>query len=307
MNQLQAMRVFTRVVELTSFSLAGKQLGISAAAVTRSIGMLEAHLNTRLLNRNTRNLSLTDAGRDYLDGCRDIIDRLDTMESSLVQATRDLRGTLRIASVATYGHAGLAPLLAAYRALHDGVTFEVTTFEFDIDLIEGGFDVCFTDTPDLFGSTLVSRPLSRMREVVVATPTYLARHERPRNPSDLNHHALIGRSDGASRNWEFVDGEGAYRISAAGALTSNSYGMVRATALQHMGVALLPHATVEEDLQRGTLVPLLEQFDIGASQRHLSILYAAPAQLSMKVRSFVDFVVAQYRTPDRQTALRVVA
>lgn len=106
MNQLQAMRVFTRVVDLTSFSLAAKQLGMSAAAVTRSISMLEAHLNMRLLNRSTRRLSLTEAGQAYVDGCRTIIQQLDTIEESLVRSTRDLSGTLRVAASTTYAACG---------------------------------------------------------------------------------------------------------------------------------------------------------------------------------------------------------
>ena len=102
MNQLQAMRVFTRVVDLASFSLAAKQLGMSAAAVTRSISMLEAHLNMRLLNRSTRRLSLTEAGQAYVEGCRTIIQQLDTIEEGLVRSTRDLSGTLRVAASTTY-------------------------------------------------------------------------------------------------------------------------------------------------------------------------------------------------------------
>jgi len=94
MNQLHAMRVFTRVVDLASFNLAARQLGMSAAAVTRSVGTLEAHLNMRLLNRTTRSLSLTDVGREYLDGCRAIIEKLDEIESNLLETTRDPQGAL---------------------------------------------------------------------------------------------------------------------------------------------------------------------------------------------------------------------
>ena len=95
MNQLQAMRVFTRVVELGSFTMAARQLGMSCASVTRCVGMPEAHLNTRLLNRNTRSLSLTEIGKDYLKGCRSLIEQLEELESSLLQANREVRGTPR--------------------------------------------------------------------------------------------------------------------------------------------------------------------------------------------------------------------
>ncbi len=140
------MRVFTRVVDLASFNLAARQLGMSAAAVTRSVGTLEAHLNMRLLNRTTRGLSLTDVGREYLDGCRTIIEKLDEMESNLLETTRDPQGTLRIATPMTFAAAGLGALLAAYRTLHPRVDFDVTNVRYaPIDLVGGGFDVCFSD------------------------------------------------------------------------------------------------------------------------------------------------------------------
>ena len=96
------MRVFTRVVDLASFNLAARQLGMSAAAVTRSVGTLEAHLNMRLLNRSTRRLSLTDAGRHYFDGCRAILSKLDAVESDLMCVTRDISGVIRVASTASF-------------------------------------------------------------------------------------------------------------------------------------------------------------------------------------------------------------
>ncbi|MEZ2311861.1 LysR family transcriptional regulator [Paraburkholderia sp. RCC_158] len=306
MNQLQAMRVFSRVVELASFNLAARQLGVSPAAVTRSIGMLEAHLNTRLLNRTTRTLSLTEAGREYLCGCRTIIEQLDEMEASLVQSTRQLRGTLHVASVATFVQSGLAPLLAAYRTLHEGVSFEVTTFDVRIDMVEGGFDVCFSDNPALFGSTLVCRPLLRVPQVLVASPTYLSIHDRPHAPSTLGRHTLLCRSESGQRCWEFVDRTGGHRVSVDGALLSPSYAMLKAAALQDMGIAMLPRPMVEAELQRGALVHVLEDFDVSAGQEHLSILYSSPGQLSMKVRSFVDFVVDKYRSAKPPAALRAV-
>ncbi|WP_186144669.1 LysR family transcriptional regulator, partial [Burkholderia gladioli] len=162
-NQLQAMRVFTRVVELSSFNLAARQLGMSAAAVTRSVGMLEAHLNMRLLNRTTRSLSLTETGREYLDGCRSIIEKLDEMESNLVQVTRDPRGTLRIAASATSVAAGLGMLLSAYRDGHPRVRFDVTTFDTHVDMVEGSYDVCFCDDRRLVNATFVSRMLTSVR------------------------------------------------------------------------------------------------------------------------------------------------
>jgi DNA-binding transcriptional LysR family regulator len=307
MNQLQAMRVFTRVVDLASFNLAAKQLGMSAAAVTRSVGTLEAHLNMRLLNRTTRGLSLTDVGREYLDGCRTIIEKLDEMESNLLETTRDPQGTLRIATPMTFAAAGLGALLAAYRTLHPRVDFDVTTFDTPIDLVGGGFDVCFSDDRRLASSSLVSRTLTSINEMTVASPAYLARHGTPRDPAALNRHGLLSVSDGVSRTWEFADADGIYRVSTGSALSATSSAMVRVAALNHMGIALLPQPIIADDLARGSLVPVLEQFEINGGPRQTSILYSGRNYLSMRVRSFIDFAVSQYRAPDRPVALRAVA
>ncbi len=305
MNQLQAMRVFTRVVELSSFSLAARQLGMSAAAVTRSVGMLEAHLNMRLLNRTTRSLSLTETGREYLDGCRTIIEKLDEIESNLAQVNRDPHGTLRIAASATSVAAGLGALLSTYRIEHPRVRFDVTTFDIQVDMVEGGYDVCFCDDQRLVNSTFVSRTLTSVRDVIVASPGYLARHGTPVEPVELNTHCLLTVSNGAARNWEFSDVDGSSRIYTGNALASTSNTMVRIAALNHMGIAQLPHPLVA-DLASGALVPILERYDVNGGPRRVSILYPSRNYLSTKVRSFIDYVVDHYRTPER-TAMQLAA
>jgi DNA-binding transcriptional LysR family regulator len=310
MNQLQAMRVFARVVDLNSFSLAGKQLGMSAAAVTRSVGMLEAHLNMRLLNRSTRSLSLTEAGRLYLDGCRAVIEKLDEVESELVRATRDPSGVLRIAAPAVFANAGLAGLLGAYRASNPRVDFDITAYDTHIDMIEGGFDVCFATDRQPVNASLVSRKITSVQEVVVASPSYLSRRGTPRTPADLAQHDLLAVSD-APRAWEFSNAEGPQRVSVNGPLTANGYAMVRTAALADMGVALLPLPIVAEDLARGALVPMLDQFDVNSGLQHISIVYSGRNYLTMKVRSFIDFAVEQFRanatTQSSPVPLRAVA
>ena len=134
------MRVFARIVDLGSFTLAGQQLGMSAGAVTRSVGMLEAHLNMRLPNRTTRRLFMTDAGRLHLDGCRVVIEKLDEVESDLVRATRDPSSVLRIAAPSLFANGGLMPLLGAYREANPRVNFDVTAYDTHIDLIRYDVD-----------------------------------------------------------------------------------------------------------------------------------------------------------------------
>jgi DNA-binding transcriptional LysR family regulator len=287
MNQLQAMRVFTRVVDLSSFSLAGKQLGMSAAAVTRSVGMLEAHLNMRLLNRSTRSLSLTEAGRLYV-------------ESELVRATRDPSGVLRIAAPSVFASGALSTLLGAYRGVNPRVDFDVTAYDSHIDMIEGGFDVCFATDRQQVNASLVSRKLTSVKELVVATPAYLSRKGMPRAPADLAQHDLLAVSD-APRSWEFANAEGVQRVSVNGPLTASGYATVRAAALADMGVALLPLPLVADDIARGVLLPVLNAYDVNGGMQHVSIVYSGRNYLTMKVRSFIDFAVEQFRSHPSQT------
>jgi DNA-binding transcriptional LysR family regulator len=307
MNQLQAMRVFIRVVSLASFGLAAKQLGMSAAAVTRSISMLEAHLNVRLLNRSARCVTVTDEGHAYLVASKAIVDQLDEMESNLVRSTRELSGTLRLAASTPFAHSGLAQLLATYRGINPGITFDVTTCDAPIDMIEGGFHVGFMTDRAMPSSRLVSRQLMAFDEIAVASPAYLAKHGAPANPSALNTHSLLSASDGAARMWEFSDRHDTYRVPAGGALHASSSATIRAAALADMGIALLPAPLVENDLIEGRLLPILGQYTVSGGPRSVSMVYTGRNFLSAKVRHFIDFAVGQYRTSEDAGSLRAVA
>ncbi|CAB3750064.1 LysR family transcriptional regulator [Paraburkholderia humisilvae] len=307
MNQLQSMRVFMRVVELSSFSVAARQLGMSAAAVTRSVNMLEAHLNTRLINRSTRSLSLTQAGARYLDSCRAIVANIDEMDANLTRTAHSPHGTVRIAASTTFASTELVALLADYRASEPGVDFDVTTFEAQLDLIEGGFDVGFTDDDRLVGTSVVGRMLMQYRSLLVASPAYLAQRGTPLNPSMLNAHALLGPASGAARAWEFTDAHGAYRVPVRYSLRAGDTAMLRTAALSHMGIALVPAPAVARELASGTLSQVLERFPLNDGARRFSIIYSGRNHLTAKVRAFVEFAVARFRSDERKTSLRAVA
>jgi DNA-binding transcriptional LysR family regulator len=311
MNQLQAMRVFMRVVELTSFSLAGRQLGMSAAAVTRSVSMLEAHLNMRLLNRSTRSLSLTEAGRLYLEGCRAVIEKLDEVESELLRSTRDPSGMLRIAAPAVFASTELAPLFRAYRSVNPRVEFVVTAYDTHIDMIEGGYDICFATDRYSVNTSLVSRRVLTVREVAVASPAYLARRGVPQTPHHLARHDLVTLSE-QSRIWEFSGIDGVQRINANAPLSASSQMIVRSAVLADLGIAVLPLPLVSDDLERGTLKTVLNQYEVNGGASHISIVYSGRNYLATKARNFIDFTVEQFRgasavTPGAAASLRAVA
>ncbi len=287
--------------------MAARQGGISTAAVTRCVSMLEAHMNTRLLNRNTRSLSLTEIGKGYFKGCCSLIEQLEELESSLLQASREVRGTLRVAAPTGFVASGLAELLAGYQAVHPRVDFDVTTFDTRIDFVEGGFDVCFSEDRHSANSTLVSRHLTVVEEIVVASPTYLGRRGTPTDPPSLVEHCLLAITDGATRAWEFAVASGVYRVGLGSSMTTTNSLLVREAALNHMGIALLPASLVREGIRSGALVRLLQKFEVNGGPRHFSLLYSGPSNLPRKVRTFIDYTVAHYRTPENAVSLRAVA
>ncbi|WP_321887244.1 MULTISPECIES: LysR family transcriptional regulator [Paraburkholderia] len=295
MNQLQAMRVFTRVVDVGSFSLAGKQLGISPAAVTRSINMLEAHLNMRLLNRSTRSNSLTEAGKIYLDGCRTVIEKLDELDSELFRATRDPGGQLRIAAPAAFANTELTSALAEYRLLNPRVEFEVVTYDTAIDLIEGGFDVSFTTDRHQIGANLISRPLTSVQHSLVAAPGWIRRNGAPGAPNELPEHHLLATAD-HPKALELVMAGASYRIHFRGPLSASHYSVVRSAAIDGMGIALLPELSIAPDIANGRLVRILENCSFNCPGAELRLVYSGRKYLSVKVRNFIDFVVERYRT-----------
>ncbi|MFC5428804.1 LysR family transcriptional regulator [Paraburkholderia denitrificans] len=301
MNQLQAMRVFIRIVDLGGFNLTAKQLGMSGAAVTRSIGMLEAHLGMRLLNRSTRSLSLTEAGQLYLEGCRAVVEKLDEVESDLVRATRAPIGVLRIAAPAVFAGGDLAGLFREYRERNPRVDFAVTVYDTPINLIDGGYDICFATSRHPASASLVSRSLTSEQEIAVASPAYLAAHGQPHQPSDLSAHELIALADGP-RIWEFGIDRNIQRITVNGPLTTSNYAMARAAALADMGIALLPAKLVEQDVESGALRRVLERHDVNGGRLHISIVYPGRNYLTMKVRSFIDFAVDHFRTDTAQAS-----
>ena len=295
MNQLQAMRVFLKVVELKSFSLAGEQLGISRPAVTRSIAMLEEHFNVRLLHRSTHNVSVTEAGEAYVDGVRDVLEKLDEVEAEVNRTVREPRGTLRIAAPTSFSVMDLAPMLAQYRRRFPEVRLEVSLVDSHVDMVEGRFDACIVADHKAASATLVSRALSPITPVMVASPDYLARSGTPQHVASLERHDLLALEETGRQTLTLATPSGPERIDYEPALAATSSVLVREAALAHMGIAVVPEELVADDLLQGRLVRVLPQFTILGPQRQMSILYSGRRHLSAKVRSFIEFAVAYFR------------
>ncbi|MEZ0602882.1 LysR family transcriptional regulator [Paraburkholderia sp. IW21] len=297
MNQLQAMRVFLKVAEIGSFGRAAASLDLSNAVVTRYVALLETHLDTRLVNRTTRSLSLTEAGLAYAEGCRQLLERLEAIESSVSQSANDPSGTLKLVAVASFSLFALTPLLERYRLQCPRVKLSVTLLHRPVDLIEEGFDVGIVVPGQVSGGTLIKRALFKVHSVAVASPTYLAVHGTPATPAQFATHPFLAPSANVhSAEWCFVDANGIEEaVNMEAAYVVNNAVMLRQAALADMGITILPENHVSADLTNGALVQVLPDYQIKGADKEVSLVYPGRRHVSAKTRSFVEFTVDYFR------------
>jgi DNA-binding transcriptional LysR family regulator len=292
MDYLQSLRMFVKVAELGSFTGAADQMNVSSAVATRSVASLEERLDARLLQRTTRSVTLTEAGRLFLDRVRAIVAEIDDVEGGLLAATGVPSGTLRLAVQGTVGAGYLAKLLGAYTARYPLVVPQVIYVDGPISLVEGRFDAALTSGYYPHPGSVVVRVVARSRTMLVASQRYLASVGRIRQVTDLDRLVMLSHEDGASaaehdptRQWLDANAPHATHIRA------NSSDMLRRMALEGMGIALLSGSIVAEDIDGRTLMQVLP--DTNLPSMGLSIAYGSRRNLAPNVRALVDFLAAQ--------------
>lgn len=308
MNQLQSMRVFVKVADLGSFVGAAGALDLSTAVVSRHVADLEARLGTRLLNRTTRRLSLTESGITYRERVRHILDDLEGVEQMVVARNHEPVGTLRIVAPVVFGLHSLAPVVQSYAARYPDVVPDVTLADRHADLVEEGFDVGILVARHMRSASIVTRRLTTAYMTVCATPAYLAQHGTPAHPEDLLRHPCLSRpSERGGEERVFTGpGGGQVRVRPVNAIAANNTEMLRQFALLGMGVAILPSYLIGRDLASGRLVPLLGDYHLPPID--ISIAYPSRLHLPAKVRTFIDHLVEHFQSGGEWVrASRIVA
>lgn len=294
MDRLQSMKVFERVATEGGFAAAARALDLSPAVVTRLVADLEAHLGTRLLQRSTRRVSLTDSGSAYLVRVRHILADLDEAETLARASTAELSGTLRLFALTTIATHALAPMVAAFRTAHPRIVVDLTVGTVPTRAIEG-FDIAFSAGDAAFEAHVVARKLIDAEFVLVASPTYLATRGLPRDVASLAaHDALRLRAPGPDHDaWRlFPDGGGeAVEVAARTVLRTDHVETLLHAAIAGAGIASLPRLLAQAPIAQGALVPLLEPWRTGT----FPVWAALPSRrfLPRRTRAFLDFVVAQ--------------
>lgn len=290
MDRIVSMTCFAHVVDSGSFTSAARRLDMSAAMVTNHIQSLEERFGVRLLNRTTRKVSLTDEGVAFYESCTRILAEVEEAESSVSALQSKPRGTVRLNTSVSLARL-VTPLIGEYVEAYPEVSFEMIMTDRMVDLVEERFDLALRVGP-LPDSSLITRRMGLGQLILCASPAYLARRPPPKRPEDLvEHNCLIHVNSFIERHWCFVGPDGEHEIEVSGNLRSNSIEGLRAAALAGQGVCLLPRVNITDDLGAGRLTQLLTEFK--TSEAIIHAVYPAGRHLSIKVRTFLDFLVGR--------------
>lgn len=292
MNDLQAMRLYVRVVELGSFSKAAVDLGIGQPSATKLVAKLESQLGARLLFRSTRGVRPTELGTLFYEKCQLIGRHLEDAQSVAGLMQSQVRGALRVSTTMDFGRRVLAPLISRFLQNHPGVHIELLFSDDIVDLVAQGIDVAVRmgRLPD---SSLGARYLGRNPWSVVASPGYMALHGRPTTPFDLpKHDALVISTVQNDSRWHFHSPLGeALSVQVKGPLRCNNKSALLTAACAGLGIAALPTYVVHGAVQRGDLVSLLEGWALPEQQIHA--VFPSPRLVPAKVQGFADWLKDQ--------------
>ncbi|SDI51128.1 transcriptional regulator, LysR family [Paraburkholderia steynii] len=296
MNLFQAMQVFVQVADCRSFVQTAERLCTSTSVVTRHVSSLEKHLGIRLFQRTTRKVVLTQAGAEYADGCRDLLKQLEEAESRATTEQMELSGEIRIVALGSFSLLQLTPLFADYQARFPRVNPNVTLTERRVDMLEGGFDVGIVSEQMVRSETLIVRRLISSFAIPVASRDYLAQAGNLKTPADLRKCRVISvPTDGAQQEWVFVDREENEEVvTVRPSMTVNSLVMQMQSALNGMGIALLPYELVADAVRAKTLVHVLDEFSLRNTDVAVSLVYPSRDFVPRKVREFIDLVVSHF-------------
>lgn len=294
MDNWNDIAIFVRVVEAGSFTAAAEKLGLSQSAASKSVTRLEERLGTRLLNRSTRRLSLTETGSVLHARGLAALQEMQEAELEVARLQTEPRGVLRVSAPMSFGVLHLAPLLPEFLRLYPALTVDIQMDDRLVDLVEEGYDLAIR-IQALADSTLVAKRLAPSRNVICAAPDYLARHGEPKTPQDLrDHHCLIYSYRANPFEWEFqgLNNE-KINVSLAGPLHCNSGLVLREAALAGSGILLTPTFYVGDVIRNGRLRPILNGYT-QPPEANVYAVYPERRHLSPKVRAFVDFLSQRF-------------
>lgn len=289
MDSIGVIPIFVAVVENGGFAAAARKLGVSKSAVSKRITQLETGLGAQLLHRTTRRLSLTEAGERYLAHAVDALASAREAQDAVAQLQRAPHGRLKINTPMSFGRLHIAPLIPEFLDRYPGIEIDMVMDDRIVDLVDEGFDVAIRAgaMPD---SALIARILAPIRNVLCASPGYVAEHGRPAEPTDLlAHNCLHFAYFSGGHQWTFIGPDETVRISASGNYQVNNSEALREALIRGCGIGRLPTFVAGPDISSGRLVRILERYRMPSQT--LYAVFPERRHLPAKVRVFLDYAV----------------
>lgn len=292
MDKLSALSMFVATAEHGSFSRAAEQLGNTPSALTKAVGHLETELGTRLFERSTRRLALTEAGGLYLETARQVLESLREAGEEIGQLQHSLSGTLRLTAPLAFGPAFLNEACAAFLGEHPQLKLQVSLSDSYVDLLDGSVDLALREgRSDLPG--MIVKPLAANRSVLCASPAYLARCGEPSTPAQLlEHQVLLYQHAVLDRRWRLSRGAENFSLIPQGRLSSDNHDLLLAACLAGQGLLDCPLWSVQPLLASGQLLQLLPDYQLepDAFGPQILALYPSHRRATRKVQAFIDFI-----------------
>jgi DNA-binding transcriptional LysR family regulator len=291
MDKLRGMETFVAVVECGSFTGAAARLEMSAVMVGKYIALIEGQLGTRLLERNTRRQSLTDAGRVYFDEARRVLEQVAIAERSVERLRQSPAGTLRVSAPVSFGASIIAPLTASFLQAWPEVRVELDLTNRMVDLVDEGIDLAIR-IGDIQRTDLVAKYLAPYRMAICAAPDYLARHGTPQSPADLAGHQCLSHTVWTARNeWRLPGADEEVRWKRDAVLRCNDGYALRMAAVAGAGLLLQPEVLLAEDFASGRLVRILQHYT--PQPRPIHLLWRQDLRPLPKLTRFVEHLLKE--------------
>ncbi|MBZ9654081.1 LysR family transcriptional regulator [Phyllobacterium lublinensis] len=290
MSEFNDMEIFARVVSAGSMSAAGRELGLSPAVVSKRLRRLEERLGTRLMQRTTRQIALTETGQGYYERVLAILSGVEEAEAFVSRRSEQAHGMLKVAVPTTFGRMHIAPHLEPFMRANPDLAVNLVLADEFVDIVGEGYDLAIR-IAELSDSSLVARKLAPVERFLVAAPRYVAEHGLPQSFSDLENHVCLAAHNGDP--WRLIGPFGAVTWRPAGPLLTNSSEVVREAVLGGLGIALRSTWDIGPELANGLLVRVLEDY---AASRNIAIYAVYPSRqfLPAKVRLFIDYLAGLY-------------
>jgi len=290
MNQLEAMKIFVRVAELASFTHAADSLGLPKASVSMAIKQLENALGTRLLQRTTRTVQMTQDGLVYYERSKDMLIDMDELQSMFRHNEVEISGRLRVDMPVGVARVKIIPRLPEFMRAHPKLDIELSSTDRRVDLIREGFD-CVIRVGTLVDSNLIARPLGQFKLINCASPEYLKRHGTPRSIDDLDTHQMVHYSPSfgsSTSTFDYTIGAQAHQKQVAAAIVVNNADAYQSACVAGLGIIQAPEIGVLDLLQQGRLISVLPEYC--AAPMPISMLYPHRRHLPKRTQLFMNWV-----------------